>query len=79
MNYIKNIETSEINYDDITAKVEETMLNAKARANAVKLPADLHKCNVILKSEEASMIFNYFKDELNYAVVYQHMNIFKCW
>ncbi len=71
----QNIETSEINYEDITAKVEETMLNAKARANAIKLPSDLHKCNVILKSEEASMLFNYFKGELNYAVVYQHMNI----
>ena len=71
----QNIQTSVIDYDAITKKVEETMLNAKARANAKKLPKDLKTCNVILSTEEISMLMNYFADQLEYTRSYMHMNL----
>lgn len=68
--------TSQMDYDAITKMVEETMLYAKARAEALKLPMDLKKCNVILKAAEASMIFGFFKSQLNYSDVFMKMNLF---
>lgn len=72
----QNISTSSVDYDAITAKVEETMQFAKARANAKRLPADLKKCTVILPSEEISMMMEFYAEQLNYANVFMKMNLF---
>lgn len=71
----QNINTSSIDYEAITKKVEETMQNAKARAEARKLPADLKNCNVIISTEEISMLMNFFAEQLDYNTTYMKMNL----
>lgn len=70
------LHTSSINYDEITQKIDEVMLNAKARAEAVQLPKELTNCNVIFQGGETAQFFNFFKSQLDYYNVYMHMNLF---
>ena len=72
----QDIETSNIDYDDITNKIVELMKNAEARANARKLPADLKKCTVILPQEEIAMIVESFVGQLSYNTKFMNMNLF---
>ncbi len=66
---------SSLDYDLITKRVDDTMKNAKARSEAIHLPNDLKKCNVIIPTEVSSMLFKSFVDNLDYSKHFMKMNL----
>ena len=66
------IEFGSLDLDYITKEVEDILYLAKLRSEAVALPPGV-KANVILHSEEAEQIIDYFVSDLSYMSEYQHI------
>ena len=69
----KSIEFSSFDADALTKEVEEALLLAKARSEAIKLP-HLDSIPVILENEEAFRFFGSYAMELSYLTKYSHQN-----
>lgn len=62
-----------LNLKEITAKVDEALLQAKARSEAKELSLN-QDVSVIIEDGEVFQVFNFFKNDLSYASKYQKVN-----
>jgi len=67
---------SSMNVEQLTHEIAEKMEQVKARYEAVK-PDFAMDCAVILNKGELAELFSTIVDDLNYAAVYSHANLFK--
>ena len=72
----KSIEFSSFDPEALTKEVEETLLLAKARSEAVALPK-LGETAIILENEEVDNFFDAFVWDLSYRAKYTHANHFE--
>jgi predicted Zn-dependent protease len=72
----KMIEFGNLDLDYITKEVNDILLLAKLRSEAVTLPKGV-KANILLSDEEAKEIVDYFVSDLSYMSEYTHMSISK--
>ena len=72
----KMIEFGSLDLDYITKEVEEILLLAKLRSEAVNLPSNV-KANILLSGEEAGQLINHFVSDLSYQTEYSHMSLSK--
>ncbi len=70
-----SFEKSEIDYEEITNKVDELLINAKSRAEALNMPKNINKINVIFGPEMISNIAYYFKTNLDYSTKFNHTSV----
>lgn len=67
---------SSFNAEAIRREIADKMAQVKARYEAVK-PDSLIDCKVILNKQELSCLFEEIANNLNYASVYSHSNLYK--
>lgn len=72
----KMIEFGNLDLDYITKEVEDILLLAKLRSEAVTLPKGV-KANILLTDEEAQQIIDNFVSDLSYSSEYTHMSLSK--
>lgn len=72
--HMMDIET--VDEEEITKQVDELLLLAKARAEAVKLKLD-KPIKVILQDDEVAQTFTFYTSNLNYFKVYSKSNRFE--
>lgn len=72
----KMIEFGSLDLDYITKEVDDILVLAKLRSEAVTLPQGV-KANILLTGEEAKQIVDHFVSDLSYLAEYQHMSISK--
>lgn len=70
----KMIEFGSLDLDYITKEVEDILLLAKLRSEAVNLPKGI-KANILLTDEEAKQLIEHFVSDLSYSTEYQHMSL----
>ena len=61
--------------ETLASRIAGKMAEVKARYEAVT-PAEIKPCKVILNALELSQLFGQIADDLNYATVYSHSNVF---
>ena len=66
---------SDLDLDHLRGEIADKMTEVKARFEATT-PAEIQPCRVILNPLELSQLFTFITDDMNYATVYSHSNLY---